>query len=213
MKNRTVLLAASLAAMSRRTASKSEWVVNAFRRGVWALGLTLGFLAGSAQAVPVRFNFAVDFISGPIAGQTAYGTFDVSSDDCAGFVCSGLFTPSGPANFIGPTGTLLDFQIVVDGVTFSASGDDAYPDFPIITLVNNLLTRIDFMDFGPPSLSIFGGPDDGGGSYTDANFDTSNIGNLQQIGGAQPIPEPSTALLVGGALVAGLSTMRRRSVR
>jgi hypothetical protein len=212
--NRTVWSTASQEAMQWRTPSKRCQVVNSLHRGVRAWGLVVGLLAcAAAQAIPVRFNFSVDFVDGPIAGQTAFGSFEVSSDDCVSFVCSGLFTPSGPDNFIGPTGTLLNFRIVVDGVAFSESSDDGYPDFPIVTLANNLLTRIDFMDFGPPSLSIFGGPGDGGGSYTNANFDTSNIGSMQQIGGAQPIPEPATALLMAGALAAGLATSRRRNVR
>jgi len=205
MKNRTV---------GWRTSGQA---MKALHRGVRALGLAIA-LAGAAQAEPVGFNFEIDFINGPVAGQTALGTFTVSSDDCAAFVCSGIFTPSGPANFIGPTGTLLAFQIVVDGVTFSASSDDGYPDFPMVTLENNVLTGIDFMDFGaaplydPPALSISfhsfgGGPLTGTGAYTNANFESSDIGSLRQI------PEPATALLMAGALVAGLSASRRRSLR
>jgi len=188
-------------------------VSRALRHAVWALGLLLGLLTGLARASPVEFNFAVEFLSGPIAGQTGVGTFNVASEDCGALGCSGIFTPSGPANSIlGPTGTLLDFQIVVDGVTFTASSDDLYPDFPSVTLSHDLLTRIDFLDFGPPSLSIFGDQSNSGGIYTDENFDTS-VGRWYQIAGPSSVPEPPTALLVAAALVAGLSAGRRRIVR
>lgn len=188
------------------------------------VALSLGLLGGAAQAALVRFNFAVDFTSGQLANQTAFGSFDVSSTDCPAFVCSGTFTPMGPANPIGATGTLLDFKVVVDGLTFGASADDGYPEFPSVSLANNVLTGIDFMDFGvaplldPPALSIsfhsFGsGPLTGIGAYTNANFDTSDIGSVRQIGAAQAIPEPATGLLVASALVAGFWTSRRRSPR
>ena len=195
-------------------------VGNALRHAVWASGLLLGLLTGLAHASPVEFKFGVEFASGPIAGQTAFGTFNVASQDCGALGCSGIFTPSGPLNFIGPTGTMLDFQIVVDGVTFTAISDDGYPDFPSVTLLNNLLTRIDFFDSGAPtyapSLSIYGDQSNGGGIYTDKNFDPSIIGRWYQISAPLSVPEPSTALLVAAALVAALSrsgsSTRRRPV-
>jgi hypothetical protein len=182
------------------------------QRAVWTLGLALGLMAGTAQAA-VHFGFSVDFISGPLNGQTAIGSIEVATADCPAWVCTGSFTPSGPSNgIIGPTGTLLGFEIVVDGMTFTAASDDLYPDFPIFTFADNVLTGIDFASFGLVSLSIFanafGGDLTGGGSYTDANFDTSLIGSIQQL--QVPLPEPTTALLVGVALLAGLSSSRRR---
>jgi hypothetical protein len=175
------------------------------QRAVWTLGLALGLLSGTAQAA-LHFGFSVDFISGTLNGETAIGSLTVANADCPGFVCNGSFTPSGP-------GTLLGFEIVVDGLTFTAASDELFPDFPIFSFTNNVLTEIAFStSLGAPSLSIFanafGGPLTGGGSYTDANFDTSLIGSIQQL--AVPLPEPTTALLVGMALVAGLSTSRRR---
>jgi hypothetical protein len=183
------------------------------QRAVWTVGLLLGLLSGTAQAA-LHFGFSVDFVGGPLDGQTAIGSLTVANADCPGFVCNGSFTPSGPSNAIlGPTGTLLGFEIVVDGLTFTAASDELFPDFPIFSFANNVLTEIAFSTaLGAPSLSIFanafGGPLTGGGSYTDANFDTSLIANIQQL--AVPLPEPTTALLVGMALVAGLSASRRR---
>lgn len=184
------------------------------RRLAAGLLLSLALFAGAAQAALVRFNFALDFTSGPLGGQTAYGSFDVATADCVAYVCDGTFTPSGPANgIVGPTGTLLDFSVVVDGITFSAADDDLNPDFPSVELTGNQLSRIDFMDFSGPSLAIFGSALGGwGGSYTDAFFDTSVIGNVRQIGSAQAIPEPGSALLVAGALLA-LGATRRASRR
>lgn len=177
--------------------------------------LSTGLLAGAAQAAVVRFNFALDFTSGPLSGQSAFGSFDVAGADCPALVCSGTFTPSGPANpIVGPTGSLLAFSVAVDGVTFTMDSDDLFPDFPSIELEDNVLTRLDFMSFGAAtSLSIYGSPFNWGGSYRDEFFDTSLIGDVRQIGSAQAIPEPATALLVAGALVAGLSVPRRRSAR
>lgn len=178
--------------------------------------LSLGLLAGAAQAALVRFDFAIDFSSGSLAGQSAYGSFDVASTDCVQFVCSGMFTPSGPANaIVGPTGTLLAFSIEVEGVTFAASSDDLYPDFPSVELADNQLARIDFVDFdGPPSLAIFGSALGGwGGTYTDLLFDPSLIGNVRLVGNAQLIPEPATLLLVASALLAGRWRFRRRNLR
>jgi hypothetical protein len=183
------------------------------QRAVWTVGLLLGLLSGTAQAA-LHFGFSVDFVGGPLDGQTAIGSLTVANADCPGFVCNGSFTPSGPSNAIlGPTGTLLGFEMVVDGLTFTAVSDELFPDFPIFSFANNVLTEIAFSTaLGAPSLSIFanafGGPLTGGGSYIDANFDTSVIVGVQQL--AVPLPEPTTALLVGVALLAGLSASRRR---
>jgi hypothetical protein len=186
------------------------------RAAITLLALALGLLAGPAQAALVRFNFALDFSSGPLAGQTAFGSFDVDSAGCVATVCNGSFTPSGPANpIVGPTGTLLAFSVEVDGVGFDATSDDLHPDFPSIELVDNTLSRIDFMDFsGPPSLAIYGSAFGGwGGSFTNAAFDSSLIGNVRLVGDAQAIPEPSSLLLVAAAALAGFRTTRRSGLR
>jgi hypothetical protein len=191
-------------------------LIKAVRIGLGMSVLSLGLLSPAADAALVRFNFAVDFTSGPLDGQSALGSFDVAASDCPSLVCTGTFTPSGPANpIVGPTGTLLAFSVVVDGITFTASSDDLYPDFPSIELVDSLLSRVDFMDLdGSPSLTIFGSQSGGwGGQYTNALADGSLIGGIRQIGDAQVIPEPATTLLVAGALLAGISTSRRRGVR
>jgi hypothetical protein len=178
------------------------------------LGLGLGLLAGPAEAALVRINFALDFGSGPLTGQSAFGNIDVDGQGCAGSVCNGTFTPAGPANgIVGATGSLLAFEVMVDGVRFSAASDDLFPDFPGIELVNGVLTRIDFADFGgPPSLTIFGSTSGGwGGVYKDAAYDDSLIADVRQIGDAYVVPEPGTLLLAAGALLAALSATRRRS--
>lgn len=183
--------------------------------GLASLSLSLGLPAGPAQAALVRINFALDFASGPLTGQTAFGNVDVDGQGCAGSVCNGTFTPAGPANgILGATGSLLAFDVTVDGVHFSAANDDLFPDFPVIELVNSVLTRIDFADFGgPPSLTIFGSASGGwGGSYRDAAFDDSLIANVRQIGDAHLVPEPGSLMLVAGALLAALSATRRRSM-
>lgn len=186
------------------------WARAALASGLLALAL----FAGAAQAALVRFHFELDFVSGPLGGQTAQGSFDVAMADCVAYVCTGTFTPSGPANgIVGPTGTLLDFNVVVDGIAFGGLADDLYPDFPSIELAGNQIARIDFMDLsGPPSLTIFGSALGGwGGAYTDAAFDTSLIGNLRQIGGGTPIPEPATVLLVAAALLGLRATPGRQA--
>lgn len=191
---------------TRASAAKS------LRTGAGLLVLSMGLLAGSAQAAVVRFNFALDFISGPLDGQSAFGSFDIAGADCPAFVCNGTFTPAGAANPIGPTGTLNAFSVTVDGTTFTATDDDLFPEFPSIDLQDNLLAGIAFMDFGgPPSLSIFGSLLGGwGGEYRNAEFDGSLIGNVRQIGEAMAIPEPSTLLLAAGALFASMAAARRR---
>ena len=197
-------------------AVQSGQASGALRRGFGIASLSLGLMAGSAQAALVRINFALDFSSGPLTGQTAFGNIDVAAQDCAGAVCNGMFTPAGLANgIIGATGSLLDFDVTVSGVRFNASSDDLFPDFPGIELTNSVLTRIDFADFdGPPSLLIFGSANGGwGGSYRDAAYDDSLIANVRQIGDAVLVPEPGSLLLVAGALLAALSTTRRRARR
>lgn len=197
----------------RKTLARQLGALAAFA-STCAVALSLGALPGTAGAAALRFNFEIDFASGPLGGQTALGSLEVEAGDCPALVCNGTFTPSGPANpIVGPTGTLLAFSVVVDGITFSAADDDLFPDFPSVVLADNGLARIDFIVFGgPPSLSIYGSAAGGwGGEYRDAFFDTSVIGNLRQIGGAQLVPEPATALLLAGALLAGAATRRRRA--
>jgi hypothetical protein len=198
MKNDTAL-GQTTRSLARRT----------LQRAVWVLGLAFGLLAGTAQAA-LHFGFSVDFAGGPLDGQTAIGSLKVAEADCPGLICNGSFTPAGAGNSIlGPTGTLLSFHIVVDGMTFTAADDELFPDFPIFGISNNMLTDIAFSTaIGPPTLSIFASAFGGGGFYMDANFDTSQIVSIQQID--VPLPEPATALLFGLALVAGLSASRRR---
>lgn len=210
------LLARPLAGLvSPRLPARLAVLLKAMRLGIGLSVLSLGLGAGAAQAGVVRFNFALDFAAGPLGGQSAFGSFDVDGADCAALVCSGTFTPSGPGNpIVGPTGTLLAFSVVIDGVRFDIGSDDGFPDFPSVELQDSVLTRLDFMDFGgPPSLTIFGSLLGGwGGEYRDAFFDASQIGDVRQIGGAQAvaIPEPATLLLVSGALLAGIPLTRRR---
>jgi hypothetical protein len=175
--------------------------------------LAAGLLAASAYAAPVTYGFEVSFASGNLSGQTAFGTFDVSDATCVSAVCSGQFTSAGPSG--GADGTLLSFNITVDGTTFQLTNDSGFPDFPSIVLWNNQLSGIDFLaDAALPSLALSfssqtdGGPLLGSGSYIDPQ------GAVSLIGSVAAVPEPSTAwlIVIPGLVGAGLFQRRRRAV-
>lgn len=175
-----------------------------WRWGVGALGLSLGLMTGAAQADPLRFYFDIGFGSGPVAGQTGHGWFDIDGADCVADVCSGQFAPADAAH------TLLAFGFVVDGVSFTLTDDFGYPSFPTVGLQSNTITGIDFLTpVGAPALSIsahsFSGSLTVFGSYTDINFDASAMSSIAQV------PELPTSLLMAAGLLAALRAARRRA--
>ena len=181
-----------------------------FTRTAAALCVALGLLASPAQASPVGFTLNVAFDSGPLAGQTAVGSFAVGGAGCATGLCSGAFTPSN--------GGLLDFRITVDGVLFTASMDSDYPLFPEIDLLDNAVTFLTFFagDASPLALSLSAflvgdGPLSASGYYTPEEGLTSFVASDGI--SAAVVPEPSTALLaaLGIAGVAGASRRRRET--
>lgn len=172
-------------------------------RSASALCLSFGLLAGPAYASPVNFALNVVFDAGPLAGQTAVGSFAVEGPNCVVSLCSGAFTPQNG---------LLDFRITVDGVLFTDQMDSGYPYFPQIDLFESAVTFLTFAVDGLPSLYLSASP--GGfafGSYTPAEGLTSYVASDGI--SVSAIPEPTTAFLAALGLVgvAGVSSRRRRA--
>ncbi len=150
--------------------------------------LALSALALPATAATVRYGFAVETTSGPLAGQTFNGSFEFD----------GAASVSGPGgetlyeltafsfDFDGTTFGLADLEYgdaVFDGATF-AGLDAAGPGFAFLPAIGGLPAAFIY-DFGDTRVG------DGDVTYR------------------QAVPEPTTGALLAAAVL-GWATARRR---
>lgn len=180
--------------------------MKSLRIAVAALGLFATAFAAQVSAVPLPFNFGVHFTTGPLSGQTSFGTITTDSNDCPANVCSGIFEPDLAAR------TLLSFNITVGGIAFSASSDGGFPAFP----------RVGFDATGHFASIDFDGVVAGNELAIVGSFN-SNIPPVVTFDplvgltsvGAAVVPEPCTLLLLAGGLLAvfGFSKRPRNSAR
>jgi hypothetical protein len=159
--------------------------------GVLALGITTSLAADS-------FQVALVFQQGPLNGQTFLGQFSTDGGD-------GLKAPFD--------GSLFDFNVTVDGVTFETSDDVDFPDFPLAEIASNhviymdgLLDNVD--GFG--SLDLFYDK----GSFNEVTFaptsGDASLGVLRFSGAS--VPDGGATLALCGVGLAGLAWQRRRWV-
>jgi len=174
--------------------------MKSLRIAVAAAGLFAAAFAAHVSAVPLPFNFGLHFNSGPLTGQTSFGTVTLDSNDCPANVCSGVFEPDLAAR------TLLSFNITVGGIAFSASSDTGFPQFPQVTF--DPTGHFSFINFdglvAGNELTIFGSF--AGNIPPVATFDPA-VG-LTSIGAAV-VPEPGSLMLLAGGLLAAFGLRKR----
>jgi hypothetical protein len=156
-----------------------------------------------AEATPIFFNFALDFDSGPLDGQSFLGALSVDGNDCPGS-CNGLFTPDGV------DGDLLSFDVTVSGIAFSITNDTVFPFKPEVQFANNTIAFVDSVleiGAGTELDILFGTLDEPDVIFTLAAGEAS-IGQFRQV------PEPTGfALFAAGlAVLLGVVAQRRRSI-
>src|SRR5262245_18767378 len=116
--------------------------VSSFVRVVLGVATLLAASGSPAHAAPIVFPFTVTFTSGSLSGQRFPGSLSVEGNDCTALVglCTGSFTPDGSLD-----GTLLSFDITINGDVFTRGSDEDYPNFPRVEFINNVITLIDFL--------------------------------------------------------------------
>ncbi len=177
-----------------------------------ALGLLLAVLAGAANATPQSYNYALDFISGPLNGQQIAGNLSVDGNDCPLGVCVGNFDPTNVAK------TLLSLNITVGGVPFAMNNDTGFGfgPFPDVTFdAAGHLSQIDYQGAttfgGLPYVLDMTGVNIG---VDLAAFYQGVLGSptsLVSLAVVRLAPEPETLPLVGMALVGFVIGLRRKA--
>jgi hypothetical protein len=174
--------------------------MKSLRIAVAVFGLVAAALAGPASAAPQFYSFVVSFFNvpnnGPVAGQHSTGVVSVDGTDCPAGICTGTFFPGDPAH------TLLAFNITVGGIAFSVANDSP-PQFPQFGF--DALGHLNFLNYdgiaNGNELILFGSLSSpvtpALATFVSAQGSTSR--------GIAGIPEPGTAPLLGGALLAGLA--------
>lgn len=175
---------------------------------LWAI---FALSASVADAVPVTWDISVFNLTGVLSGNTYSGTITVDS----AFLSGGAqqFTPQNSDLRI-----VFDF-VDDDGITprrFTEADDIDYPMFPSFSVVNGVPAPHPTFPPAPPQgpLSFVYFNDDFEelwefGSFT-YYFNGGGTGeSMITPGGAAPIPEPATLLLVGAGVAAQAYRRRR----
>lgn len=198
-----------------------------------ATPVTYGFASGSAT-VTAFYNGSQITSGNPIALTGVQVTFDASALTVPSFE----FT-AGPTGALPLQGPLAGVNITLDsvdivpgaGYTSSASGSDPYTFTAVPISVSGSATLSGGIVAGPIAFSfsnpvLVGQISTTGGGSLSLNGITLGVLNTQPVGsfpggpvtlkadllftGAEVVPEPSTALLLGSALMAVAVTRRLR---
>ena len=167
-------------------------------------GALEGFLANAAACTPC---------TSPIADLGA--TFDQFSSGAGSGVIEGVTYPLvyvgfSSGTFSAPTATLTELGSTLVEVPFSFAGTlNGYLEHPLTRPSDALpIFTVDLGGSGRASASFLGLVDDNGNRAYSVFPDTIRY----EFTTAEPVPEPGTLLLVGGAL-GGLILVRARSRR
>lgn len=166
--------------------------MKSLRVAVAVAGLVAAAFAGPVFASPSFFDFSVRFDNGPLKGTNSTGVVTVDGNDCPGNLCTGNFTPGNAAK------TLFSFDITVGGVHFTVNNDSP-PAFPLVGF--DAGGHLNFLNYdglaAGNELIIFGSLPSAAVAYIPATGQTST--------GIAAAPEPGTASLLGGILLAGFA--------
>lgn len=173
-------------------------------------------LASTAVATPVEYRYSLlvtDSFAGPVSpGDRFFGRFLLEGDNLTetGFE---RFAPAGTSDPT-VTGTLLDFSVSILGRSFTLSDDFSFPDLPAIELFDGIATGFDFVSFDTALVLGTGNGPSLDFSYLDflvgENRETVDVAG--RIVDVEQVPEPSTLLLMAGALL-GLASRRPTPAR
>ena len=162
---------------------------------------TIISICSSAQAMPTTFGLSLVGAAGDrFDGETVSGTIEFDTD----------LTPAVGSVDLDSS----DFELTVSrgGQTFTNSNDINFPQFPGLTVTDQVPVFLDFLlvqdvnsvDFGIPGLLTFT-------AFTDLVLDsplTSEVSGTFDTLSVTPVPEPGTVLLY--ALGATGTAMARR---
>lgn len=163
-----------------------------------------------AHAVALFYPFQIDFVAGPLSGQTVVGSLGIEggNDDCFIGGCNGGFTPNDPKR------TLLSFNITVGGTRFSMNDDLRFPGFPRAASYAGSVPTINYSGQAGPA----GGESEliilpnGSVSFSPgSSFEPDR--SLGLLVFPQAVPEASTLSLfgLGVGLLAYVGSKRRRA--
>jgi hypothetical protein len=157
------------------------------------IGLLAAAFAGPVFGSPSFFDFTARFDNGPLRGSNSTGVVTVDGNDCPANICTGIFTPGNVLK------TLFSFDITVGGIHFTLNNDSP-PLFPQVGF--DAGGHLNFLNYdglaAGNELIILGNLNNPAAvTFIPATGQIST--------GTAAAPEPGTASLLGGILLAGFA--------